>query len=110
MQRTITNEGNVIAGEELRERILGHYAEIHNKVRGIEKTKFPDMRFTDEEIIGMARNVNKGKGIAFDGVADSFFQLRRDCWKEDLPCTECTKKVGFLREYLSASYWNEENT
>lgn len=90
--------------------MLQHYGRIHNAVPGIEKTNFPHMRFTDQQIIGMARNVNSGKGLAYDGMSDKLFQLRKDCRKEEEPCLMCRKKIELLRRYLNPRYWNEENT
>lgn len=55
----------------------------------------------------MMRNVNTNKGLAYDGVSDSIFQIGKCKTNEDIDkCQVCQNKIKFAKSLLRKEYWD----
>jgi hypothetical protein len=82
LQRAITPDGRIVTGDELCRLIIDHYAQVHNMRPDNPSMPFPSLRINQEMVTQMMRNVKKNKSIAFDGIADSIFQIGKDKCKK----------------------------
>jgi hypothetical protein len=51
LQRAVTPDGRIVAGDELCRLVMEHYATIHNAVPDNPQVTFPRLRITQERIV-----------------------------------------------------------
>lgn len=86
---------------------MDHYSELHNLIPDNDLTEFPNIDIRQELVIKLMSNVNANKGIAFDGISDRLFQIKKDCKASAELCEKCRKKINFVAGYLEKDYWDD---
>lgn len=73
----IEHNGLILYGDEMENKIIMHFKEIHNMIQGPAKTNFPKLDISDTAIWKMSRNVNLNKALGVDGCHADLFDIGR---------------------------------
>lgn len=83
--------------------------EINGGREDIEWEQFPDVEFTNEQLIEMARNVNVRKAMGNDGIHPRIFDIarHRPCkWRGVTEwCENCRRKLMAVEIFVRREYW-----
>jgi hypothetical protein len=76
-----------------------------------EEPSFPKMNEpSTKEIKMMSKAFCKNKALTFDGITDLMFNLHARCYRRTITCTECRKKIIFMKSVWSKDFWSSNSS